>query len=58
MAGCSVHVAAEVLAWALGQGGIEELTKRSDIKSSQIYGLIDGSGGFYCNAVDPRYRWV
>lgn len=42
--------------WMIDEGGTAEFDRRSDLKSTLLYGAIDGSGGFYRNDVDPRVR--
>lgn len=42
--------------WMIEQGGVDEFARRSQQKSAQVYGAIDGSGGFYRNHVDPAVR--
>lgn len=42
--------------WMLDEGGVEEFARRSETKSKLLYEVIDGSGGFYRNEVDPAVR--
>lgn len=44
------------LAWLRGEGGLEEMARRASARSGLIYETIDGSDGFYTNAVTPRSR--
>lgn len=52
----SIYVMAKVLARIESSGGILALEARSAEKSGLIYGVIDGSDGFYRNPVDRRVR--
>ena len=42
--------------WMLDEGGVAEFARRSERKSSALYSVIDGSGGFYRNEVAPGAR--
>lgn len=42
--------------WMLDEGGVEEFARRSERKARLLYDAVDGSGGFYRNAVDPAVR--
>lgn len=42
--------------WMLDEGGVAEFERRSAAKSSLLYAAIDGSGGFYRNAVEAQAR--
>ena len=42
--------------WMLAEGGVAEFTRRSQRKSRQLYAAIDGSDGFYRNAVAVNAR--
>ncbi|MGO1541281.1 MAG: phosphoserine transaminase [Luteimonas sp.] len=42
--------------WMLDEGGVEEFARRSERKARLLYDVIDGSGGFYRNEVDPSVR--
>lgn len=44
------------LAWLREQGGLEEMARRASDRSAMLYEVIDGSGGFYANSVEPRSR--
>ena len=50
------YLAGLVFKWMLAEGGVEEFARRSAKKSSLLYAVIDGSGGFYRNEVDPSAR--
>jgi phosphoserine aminotransferase len=48
-----------VLQWIDGEGGLAAIGARNQRKAAALYAAIDGSGGFYSNPVDPRYRsWM
>lgn len=44
--------------WMLEQGGVEHFAALNARKAGAVYQAIDGSGGFYRNAVDPAVRSV
>lgn len=44
--------------WMLEQGGVEHFAALNARKAAAVYQAIDGSGGFYRNAVDPAARSV
>jgi len=52
------YLAGLVFKWMLAEGGVEEFARRNQAKSALVYAAIDGSGGFYRNAVvaDARSR--
>ncbi len=52
----AIYVANLVCRWLMKQGGIEEMERRSIIKSGMIYDLIDSSKGFYKNHVEKKSR--
>jgi len=37
-------------------GGLSELCRRNETRAQMVYDVIDASGGFYYNGVDPRVR--
>lgn len=45
-----------VFKWIEKSGGVEEMEKRSEIKSKMIYDLIDQSKGFYVAPVEKNVR--
>ena len=45
-----------VLQWAKGQGGVAAIGAANARKAARLYDAIDGSGGFYRNAVEPGAR--
>ncbi len=44
------------LDWVAQEGGLEEMARRSRLRSQVVYAAIDDSGGFYVNRVAPRSR--
>eukprot|EP00055_Hartaetosiga_balthica_P001897 m.2209 g.2209 ORF g.2209 m.2209 type:complete len:391 (-) comp1735_c0_seq1:248-1420(-) len=52
----SIYVVGLVLEWVVEQGGLDEFERRSDTKSNLIYGVIDGSNGFYMSPVEKSSR--
>ena len=52
----AIYVSCLVSRWLLAQGGVEEMQRRSVVKSSMLYDVIDGSGGFYTNSVEKDSR--
>ena len=50
------YLAGLVFKWMLAEGGVEEFARRNARKSALLYDVIDGSGGFYRNEVDPAVR--
>ena len=42
--------------WMLAEGGLAEFGRRNARKAALLYAVIDGSGGFYRNEVDPAVR--
>jgi len=55
----SWYVAALVLKWLLGMGGLEVLAEMNRRKSETLYRCIDDSEGFYTNRVSPGCRsWM
>jgi phosphoserine aminotransferase len=46
----------KVLRWMDDNGGVPAMEERAEARSSLVYDLIDASGGFYRNPVDPAYR--
>jgi phosphoserine aminotransferase len=48
-----------VFEWIQSEGGLAAIGARNQRKAQALYAAIDGSGGFYRNPVDPRYRsWM
>ncbi|MSQ91219.1 MAG: 3-phosphoserine/phosphohydroxythreonine transaminase [Phycisphaerales bacterium] len=43
----AIHTAGLMFRWMIQQGGVREFERRNDAKAALIYGIIDGSGGFY-----------
>lgn len=53
------YIAALVFQWVQQQGGLAAIGARNQRKAEALYAAIDGSGGYYTNKVDPRYRsWM
>lgn len=53
------YVASLVFDWVKAQGGLVAMGERNERKAKSLYAAIDGSGGFYTNKVDTRYRsWM
>ncbi len=50
------YLAGLVFKWMLAEGGVAEFARRSARKSSLLYDVIDGSGGFYRNEVAAAAR--
>ncbi|KLD76686.1 3-phosphoserine/phosphohydroxythreonine transaminase [Xanthomonas hyacinthi] len=50
------YLAGLVFKWMLAEGGVEEFARRNRAKSALVYAAIDGSGGFYRNAVAAEAR--
>ena len=52
----AIYVSCLVSRWLLAQGGVQEMHRRSVVKSSMLYDVIDGSDGFYTNQVEKDSR--
>lgn len=53
------YIAALVFEWVKQEGGLSAIGARNERKAQALYQAIDGSGGFYTNKVDVRYRsWM
>jgi phosphoserine aminotransferase len=52
----SVYVAGLVFRWLLDQGGLSAIERHNRAKAGLLYGIIDGSDGFYANPVAPADR--
>lgn len=52
----AIYVSCLVSRWLLDQGGVQEMQRRSVVKSSMLYDVIDGSAGFYTNKVEKDSR--
>uniref|UniRef100_A0A5S6QEB5 phosphoserine transaminase n=1 Tax=Trichuris muris TaxID=70415 RepID=A0A5S6QEB5_TRIMR len=52
----NIYVLSLVLQWMRSEGGLEEMYKRSLVKSSSLYAVIDNSNGFYINPVSVESR--
>jgi phosphoserine aminotransferase len=51
----SWYVANLVCQWVIKEGGVDEMQRRMDAKSSLLYDFIDQSD-FYTNHIEPAYR--
>lgn len=51
-----IYIAGLTFRWLQTQGGIANIEALNRLKSKMLYDTIDGSGGFYANAVKPRAR--
>ncbi len=52
----AVYVAGLVFRWLLDQGGLPAIERHNRAKAGLLYGIIDGSNGFYANPVAPADR--
>lgn len=52
----SIWVVKLFLEWVKKNGGVAEMQRRADEKSSILYRTIDESSGFYTSPVDPAFR--
>ena len=43
----SIYMCGLVFEWLKNHGGVEAMSKKSDLKSSALYDIIDNSAGFY-----------
>ncbi|XP_046857585.1 phosphoserine aminotransferase-like isoform X2 [Xenia sp. Carnegie-2017] len=50
----SVYIMGLVLKWILKEGGLNEMTKRSALKSSTLYKKISDSNGFFKSIVESK----
>ncbi|OZB58917.1 MAG: phosphoserine transaminase [Lysobacterales bacterium 14-68-21] len=50
------YLAGLTFKWLKAQGGVAAMAERNRTKAELLYQAIDGSGGFYANAVDPAAR--
>lgn len=51
-----IYVCGLNLAYMLEQGGIPAMQAKAEQRSSMLYNYIDGSGGYFVNKVDAKYR--
>jgi phosphoserine aminotransferase len=51
-----IYMLRNVLKWVKDQGGLAAMEKQNRAKGELLYGLIDGSGGFYTNPINPADR--
>ncbi len=52
----AIYIAGLVFDWLEAQGGVAAIEQRNIEKAAMLYAAIDGSGGFYRNAVEPACR--
>ncbi|MEM8923659.1 MAG: 3-phosphoserine/phosphohydroxythreonine transaminase [Actinomycetota bacterium] len=52
----AVWAMGKVLRWMEDNGGVAAMEQRAADRSGRIYDVIDASGGFYLNPVDPAHR--
>ncbi|MEM9290873.1 MAG: 3-phosphoserine/phosphohydroxythreonine transaminase [Acidobacteriota bacterium] len=52
----AIYITGLVAAKLIADGGLEAVTKRNEAKANRIYGVIDGSGGFYRGHAQPGSR--
>lgn len=52
----AIYMASLVFDWIVDEGGLDEFEKRSDAKASRLYGIIDGSDGFFTAPVASAAR--
>lgn len=50
------YLAGLVFQWLKAQGGLEAMARQNDRKATELYAAIDGSAGYYSNAVEPAAR--
>ncbi len=50
------YLAGLVFQWLKSEGGLEAMARHNDRKAAELYAAIDGSGGYYSNAIDPSVR--
>ncbi|GAB3791693.1 3-phosphoserine/phosphohydroxythreonine transaminase [Dyella agri] len=50
------YLAGLTFQWLKAQGGLAAMAERNRIKAERLYAAIDGSGGYYRNAIDPAAR--
>ena len=50
------YLAGLTFQWLLAQGGLAAMADANRAKAAMLYQAIDGSGGYYCNPVEPTAR--
>ncbi|MGH8160401.1 MAG: 3-phosphoserine/phosphohydroxythreonine transaminase [Rhodanobacter sp.] len=50
------YLAGLTFQWLKEQGGVAAMGERNHAKAELLYRTIDGSGGYYCNPIDPPAR--
>jgi phosphoserine aminotransferase len=53
-----IYMLRNVLSWVKKSGGLSAMEKQNREKADLLYGLIDGSGGFYKNPINKEDRSV
>jgi phosphoserine aminotransferase len=51
-----IYMMNKVLNWLKSKGGVAAMVKQNTAKAELLYNAIDGSGGFYNNAIAPQDR--
>jgi phosphoserine aminotransferase len=54
----SIYIVRNVLQWVKAEGGLAAMERRNRAKAGLLYGVIEGSSGFYRCPVDPGSRSV
>jgi phosphoserine aminotransferase len=52
----AIYVVGLVLQWLSGEGGLAQAARRTDARATLLYGVIDGSSGFYRGTAQPGSR--
>ena len=52
----AIYVMGKVLGWIRDQGGVRAMEERAHRRSAMVYGVIEGSAGFYRSPVEPADR--
>lgn len=52
----AIYIAGLVLKWLKAQGGVKAMAARNEHKAALLYDAIDGSAGFYRNAIELPFR--
>jgi phosphoserine aminotransferase len=51
-----IYVTGLNIAHMIENGGLGTYEKQADLNSKMIYGMIDGSNGFYSSSIDKSFR--
>jgi phosphoserine aminotransferase len=54
----SIYIVRNVLQWVKAEGGLAAMERRNRAKAELLYGVIEGSSGFYRCPVEPASRSV